>query len=819
MALYGLGLWGQALLALLALGLIGGWALWPFRRGDRPYLWLAAPLAGLAVLALALCLLHFGCRLPLTLCFVVAGPLLAAPTAALLVRSWRAGARVQGWPWAAGAALAVSALFTTGSNWTAIERREPTVCLRDGTDAVGYSLFADWFLHHVCEKPAFTPEKPNQAFISADYEDTRPGAFLLAALAAWVRRTTPLFSYDWANGVALACGALALAGAFAANRRGLLLLLAAAALSAWFGTSRSGYLGKTLCYPGCLLLCAAFWDAYRRPGALRLLCAGVLGAGVGLCLHAMVPQLVLGLVVVCLGLALVVTPLLGAAAPGGPPRRLHLRLLLTVGLIAFGTGFSPPPTSLLLTVRLLDWLRIAFPEWLVAVVSVAGWLLPAAAVALALCWMYFFPGRHEGSKALYARMGRAAWVLAVMTGPGALYILWATPKSACPSPPLPWGRLTAIALDLDSSVLTLVSPEKLPWLLGGAVALNALLLLLALWVRDDEAVSFLGCTGLLPAAWLLGKTHVYEFHGLLFPLTAVGAVLLFQRLRLKSRPLGYAALALAALLVGLRGPQTWGSWQRYTHKVADSPACYARSEIDAIAGLVAGRTVDVSVPDAIPTLVLMAELTARGTPPRFREPSWTLALAFTAWKAPDLPEAGDFLVGDARAWAPPEALCFRGPHYVVSAADRGLSLLCVGAPYYQHAPDPLGRAGFWLGNTPVGIDLWNGTGRTQRAAFLAECVPGPCNPDVSKRTVRYAFRGETGAQALGATGWRLAVPLELPPGRSRLTLSVVEPMTVRLPGGDPRELMLLLGGPRLEPCPEGTSSGAPTPTPSPLMQE
>ena len=39
---------GQTLLAMLLLGLAGGWLLWPFRHG-RPHVWLAAPLAGLAV--------------------------------------------------------------------------------------------------------------------------------------------------------------------------------------------------------------------------------------------------------------------------------------------------------------------------------------------------------------------------------------------------------------------------------------------------------------------------------------------------------------------------------------------------------------------------------------------------------------------------------------------------------------------------------------------------------------------------------------------------------------------------------------------------
>lgn len=818
MVLYGLGLWGQTLLALGALGLAGGWALWPLRRGDRPYLWLAAPLAGVAVLALALCLLHFGCRLALPWCLAVAGPLLAAPTLALLVRAGRAGCRVRGWPWAAAAVLGVSALFTLASNVTAIRRCEATVCLRDGTDAVGYALFADWFLRHPGERPAYSPDLPNQAFIHADYDDTRPGAFLLAAAAGWVRGTTPLFSYDWANGVALACGALGLAGAFASGRRGLLLLLAAAALSAWFPGSRSGYFGKTLAYPGCLLLAFAFWEAYRRPGALRLLAAGVLGAAVGVCLHPMVPQAVLGLVVAGLGLSLVVHPLLGPAAPGGPPRKLDLRLLLAVGLLAWAAGFSLPPTTLLLVGRLLRWLNVPFPASFFGAVSAVGWLLTAAAAALAL-WR-LRPAGGSGD-APYARLCRAAWVFAVLVGPGAVYVLWATPCAACPDPALPWPRLTAIALDLDSAVLPLVRPATLPWLMGGAAALNGLLLLLALWARDGEATSYLCCTALLPAAWLLGKTHVFEFQGLLFPLTAAGAVLLAQRLWAARRLLGYAALALAAALVAVRAPQAWHTWPRYTRHLAGAWACFASSEVDALAALVAGKTVDVALPDPPATLVLMAELTARGTPPRFREPSWTLALNFTGWKAPDLARPGDFLVGDGRSWAAPEAVRLHGRHYTVWASDGNLGVLCVAAPYDRLAWDAQGHPGHWQGRRPITVELWNGTGQPRAVSFVADGLPGPSNPDPSKRTVCYALGDCRGEQALGAAnGWHLSAPLTLPPGRSRLALSVQEPATVPLAPGDPRDLLLLLSNFRLGPAPEPYPPGAAAPAvPSPLMQE
>src|SRR5437667_12800543 len=64
MTAFALAEWARTLLALAGLGLAGGWVLWPFRAPTRPYLWLAAPLAGLAALSGALIALFYGCRLP-----------------------------------------------------------------------------------------------------------------------------------------------------------------------------------------------------------------------------------------------------------------------------------------------------------------------------------------------------------------------------------------------------------------------------------------------------------------------------------------------------------------------------------------------------------------------------------------------------------------------------------------------------------------------------------------------------------------------------------------------------------------------------------
>src|SRR5262249_35580120 len=126
MGMFGHGflLWLQTLLALVALGLAGGWALWPFRRDDRPYLWLAAPLAGVAVLSVTLSIFHFLLRLTIPAALALAAPVLAGPTVFLFVR-WRLSAplpaecSIRGcWRWAVAALAGITAWATLASNWT-----------------------------------------------------------------------------------------------------------------------------------------------------------------------------------------------------------------------------------------------------------------------------------------------------------------------------------------------------------------------------------------------------------------------------------------------------------------------------------------------------------------------------------------------------------------------------------------------------------------------------------------------------------------------------------------------------------------------------
>src|SRR5215831_15705795 len=147
-------LWLQTLGALGALALLGGWALRPFRRPDRPYLWLAAPLAGLNVLAGCLFLLFHGAGLGFPAA-LAASALLALPTLYLAARRPRLpGGR--GHALAAVAAVAAVGLWCTHAcNRTSARHREPTIALAEGSDAWGYCAAAAWHLDRPHQRPAF----------------------------------------------------------------------------------------------------------------------------------------------------------------------------------------------------------------------------------------------------------------------------------------------------------------------------------------------------------------------------------------------------------------------------------------------------------------------------------------------------------------------------------------------------------------------------------------------------------------------------------------------------------------------------------------
>jgi hypothetical protein len=312
---YGLLLWVQTLSALSGLGLAGGWVLLPFRDAHRPYLWLAAPLAGIPALGGALYVLYYGCGLPLGPALALGWLALAGVTLVCLFRGGVSPLRPGGL--AALAVVAASVWGTYYTNYTAIRAGAPTMAEAEGSDQFGYSMGADWLAAHPASRPP-RGDDPFQVVACANlcHEGSRPVAFLWAAAAAWLRGTTALFAYDWWCGVALAAALLGLAGLFAAEPVGLILLLLTAASCSWAASSRTGFLGKTLAYPGGLLLAFLYLQTWSRFSLRRAVAVCLLGPPVAFCVNALFPVLLLGVLLAALLFLLLVGWLAGGATPG-----------------------------------------------------------------------------------------------------------------------------------------------------------------------------------------------------------------------------------------------------------------------------------------------------------------------------------------------------------------------------------------------------------------------------------------------------------------------------------------------------------------------
>lgn len=367
---YGWQLTGQTLLALVALGACGGWLLLPFRRAERPFLWLSAPLAGLFALGGALALLYFLVGLPFSWALWVALAANVSGTALALARGR------PGLPAARTCAVGCCALLacaywgTFACNRASIDAREPALAATDGSDMFGYALVADWMVAHgAASVPSATDELAGLARYNLRVECSRPVTFALLGAAAEVRGTSGLFAYDWAAGVTLAAALAGCAGAFAGGPVALALLVAGAALSSWFTNARTGYMGKSVGYPGGLLLAGLFLAALADPSRARWGAVGALTAAVA---WALSPTFPAALFAILLGGYAVALVLLFARGEADAPRSgfwtAVARPLLIAGALAafvsvpwvvshklaFGTFNPPPPPA--------DW----------------GWVLPAA---------------------------------------------------------------------------------------------------------------------------------------------------------------------------------------------------------------------------------------------------------------------------------------------------------------------------------------------------------------------------------------------------------------------------------------------------------
>jgi hypothetical protein len=705
---YGLNLWVQTLLALVALGLAGGWLLWLFRSADRPFLWLAAPLAGLPTLGLALIILYYGVGLHLVPSLVLGWSGLAGATLMCLRRAISA----PGTPRFAAVEHPRTALLVLllGSLWGAyvcnhesMRAEQPTLSIYNGSDHFGYSMGADWMRDHSGrERPQGSRLLEALPYVTLHVEGDRHTTFLLLASAGAVRGTTSAFSYDWLGGVVISAALLGMAGLFSSGPAGLWLLLAAGMTSAWLPVARTGYLGKAVAYPSCLLSCFLFLNAWARPTRSRIAAACVVSVGVAFTINPILPLLVVGMLL------------------GGLLAALLLHRLL-VSSVIHGLGDAP--------INGRSFVR---------------------------------------AMALYLAMVMPAYVFHRI-----FFEFW------MPEYKLPWRWTIASALDLENPSIELTAPEFVWALVIGMLIVTGLLLLTAFQKRNVLAQSFLLAIGLIPLAVLMGKTQVYGFHGVLYPMIAIGAALLLDPSWRPSRSAWLTGIS-AFTLLALHFPTTYQSGKRYlTPTDAQFPVVFTQSEVAKLRELIGNHSLDLCLGDVSDACLAITELGRAATPIRLHSPCWERTLK--TWAGPygyvveTTPPKGRFQLVEGMAYAPPDTVRYRSDRFQLLEDGAAVTFRATRTPQTM-VWDEYRRPGFWQGRAPTEIELSNGTGTTAHVSFVAEGRPGSAFAASIPRKIRYQFKDHVGEAVLQPGHWQLELPLAVPPGIHLLSLSVLEPL-------------------------------------------
>lgn len=246
---------------LITFGLIGGFTLIPFRH-STPYIFLAAPLTGLCVMALGLSML---CGM-MVLNFKVATLIVAA-----LGISTTIGCLIINRPklnqlsiLQTLAIIACIVFITYLTNFVSIKFGQHGFLFMDGSDQTGYTQLADWLLTNSAKFPTLSPQLPYQSWPNfAFVGDPRFGSYYILAFVSFLYGQSGMFTFDLACCVVLLAGCFAVVGVFTRSRLTFFLLLISLLTTFWFDYSRSGYFGKILGFPMTLLLVGLFVNSKK----------------------------------------------------------------------------------------------------------------------------------------------------------------------------------------------------------------------------------------------------------------------------------------------------------------------------------------------------------------------------------------------------------------------------------------------------------------------------------------------------------------------------------------------------------------------------
>jgi hypothetical protein len=602
--------WLFSLLMLLAFGAVGGFALVPFRAA-LPFAGLAAPFAGLLLMAFGAALTYNVLELPITIGFVATALVGLGATVLSLICVSRGPASLQwrSWLFPAAVALVVVAIVARYTNYATILFGHPGLQYWQGTDHLGYAHLADWILAHPpSDRPRTDPAFPYESWPALLlHGDPRFGAFSTLALVSTVRGLPASFAYDSTCAVALSATTLGLAALFARGRLGLALLVVGLLTSQWFDYTRTGFFGKALGYPAALFVAGLFM---MTATPLRL--------------SVFLPLVLL------VGGASVVYP---AEASGLFIGLLSVTFLAARVLLGIPTWFRRPA----------DLLREHWQH--VVALALLG--------LLALAVRDHVAQSRDDINTLVAIRGMVTALV--------------TPDVGTPIQVLPWEHVRLALADLDHSEFPITGLERgtLETMLAVALALWLVIAVIAAWRRDPVAIALTWGPILLAALYAAATSSVAQWSrsqlpGTFYPLALCGAARLLDDVPLRSPVALFGSgcrqrrlaeflgiVVVAAVMLGaiwLHLPRVRGAIKHYAGPEMPARQHFSLAETDALVAAIGDRPVRVDIAHPHLAIFLLVELGRRGVDVQWTPATWRYTVDYRRWPAPTYDEPADLLI-------------------------------------------------------------------------------------------------------------------------------------------------------------------------------
>jgi hypothetical protein len=571
------------LLAVLAYGIAGGFALVPFRRGLR-FAALAAPLAGILCVTLGTAVFYGIVGLTAGHALAVSWGICVAATGAS-VAVCRMKLRWREIVGTCGVLVVTTVAVTRVVDVASIEAHGPALHFADATDQIGYAQAADWLrFHRVSDLPSATPENPFDAWLTVLFQiDPRFGSHFFLASVSSAKGVSGAFGFDPACAIALSAAVLGLAGMFGRSWGSLAMALAGLLLSHWYEDTRLGYLGKVLGYPGMLLVAGLSFETIELISLEKVVVAALVTAATAIVHSGAATALFLASICGIFLLARA-TFLRIDLRPVELKSTWHSALILAMltGTAVMSSGIPSRPT--LATTPHFD-----------------------------VNWQYLFPRvqdlEHQGANIVN------------------------TPNDHLP--PLIVGR--------EGKSITGFKTRTIRRLAVTSAVIWGIFLTIALIRKDPRAVGlFMGPGILLLIFGATGRTsEAFQLVGVIFPATVCGIARLMT-LPVPPRPatagrLAAIGVALAVAFIGLRGPRFVGSVRRYAGERRPRTQEFTLREIDKIVGQAGNEPVELRINSLQHLLMAMVELNTRGVHVQFTPSSYFSAFSYMGWSAPQFP--------------------------------------------------------------------------------------------------------------------------------------------------------------------------------------